>query len=702
VAALLENRLFVVLAGVVLMFGASWLTGAALEHQAKAPAASSPCRLGNGVEHVVYLQFDNLHLSRDVPSVPSDLEQMPHLLRFLEENGTLLSSNHTPLISHSGGDLVTSLTGLYPDHHGQGVGDTWRDFNADGGTASADTLTYLTSRVSEGHAASSTDTAYNLVTSGGRNVPAPWVPFTRAGCDVGSVAGPAGLVLENTGSDLNSAFGPGSREVMEARIDPARAAADYTGLAVHCASESAECSAARGGRPDRLPNEPGGYEGFSAVYGQRYLGPLIAPSQPLTDLEGRPLKGFGGFDAMPPAVGLAYVAAMQEHGVPVTFAYLADPHDPRGGGNVFGPGEPGLVQQLRDYDRAFAGFLDRLKRDRIGPANALFVVSAAHGSHFVGGAPTPSACDGRQTPCGYQQPGQVQVNLPGLLAEQQRVTTPFAMRDDAAPAIWLTGDPGPAAPQTRAVERAAARLLVKDPRGGPSQLLVRFMADRAEMGLLHMVSADPTRTPSLVLFADPAYELAGGPTTCGSSGCLAVDPRSAYNHGTLGADETTTWLGLAGPGVARRSLDAVTWVDQVDIRPTLLALTGLRDSYLHDGRVISEALQAGARPPGIRAAVAAYENVAASLKQLDAPVGRLGMLSLSAATHALSSDAAGDGAYRLFLARIQGFTERRDAVAERMLKALDAAAFAGRSLDSSTAAALVDQSNQLLIEIGRA
>ena len=660
-AALLENRLFVVLVGLGLMVGASGLTGAALEHQARAPAAVSSCRLGNGVEHVVYLQFDNLHLSREVASVPSDLEQMPDLLRFLEENGTLLSSNHTALTSHSGDDLLASLTGLYPDRHGQGAGDTWR-----------------------------------------RSVPAPWVPFTRAGCDVGSVAGPAGLVLENSTSDLSAVFGQGSREMAEARTDPGKAAADFTGLAVHCARQSAECSAAHGGRADRLPDEPGGYEGFSAVYGQRYLGPRIAPAQPLTDLEGGRLQGFGGFEAMTPAVSLAYVAAMQEHGVPVTFAFLSDPRHRSGGGDALVPGEAGYIQRLRDYNRAFARFLDRLKRDGIGAGNTVFVVSAAQGSHFAGGVPAPSGCDGLQTPCRFQQSGQVQVNLPGLLSEQQRVTTPFAIRDDSAPAIWLDGDPGPTAPQTRALEKAAGRLLVRDPRGGPSQPLVRFMADRAEMGLLHMVSADPRRTPSFILFADPAYHLTGGPAGCGASGCLAIDQGSAFNHGTLDADVTTTWLALAGPGVAGRGLDAQTWVDQVDIRPTLLALTGLRESYLHDGRVISEALQVAAQPPGIRIAVAAYESVAASLKQLDAPVGRLGILSLSAATRALASDSAGDGAYRLFLARIQGFSERRDAVADRMLKALDDAAFASRSLDSSTAAAMVDQANQLLIEIGRA
>jgi hypothetical protein len=31
-----------------------------------------------------------------------------------------------------------------------------------------------------------------------------------------------------------------------------------------------------------------------------------------------------------------------------------------------------------------------------------------------------------------------------------------------------------------------------------------------------------------------------------------------------------------------------TWVDETDIRPTLLYLAGLKDDYEHDGRVISE------------------------------------------------------------------------------------------------------------------
>jgi hypothetical protein len=62
--------------------------------------SGNSCHLGNGVQHVVQITFDNVHFYRDNPNVPSDLEQMPNLLDFFESNGTFLSNNHTPLIAH--------------------------------------------------------------------------------------------------------------------------------------------------------------------------------------------------------------------------------------------------------------------------------------------------------------------------------------------------------------------------------------------------------------------------------------------------------------------------------------------------------------------------------------------------------------------------------------------------------------------------
>ncbi|HEU5425896.1 MAG TPA: hypothetical protein VFU74_03445, partial [Actinocrinis sp.] len=59
-------------------------TAAGAVKPGKAAASADPgCLLsqpGSATKHVIYLQFDNVHLTRDNPNVPSDLEQMPNLL----------------------------------------------------------------------------------------------------------------------------------------------------------------------------------------------------------------------------------------------------------------------------------------------------------------------------------------------------------------------------------------------------------------------------------------------------------------------------------------------------------------------------------------------------------------------------------------------------------------------------------------------
>ena len=62
--------------------------------------------------------------------MPSDIEQMPNLLNFLKDNGTLETNDHTILISHTGGGILSTLTGLYPDRHGQAVSNSYNYFRA--------------------------------------------------------------------------------------------------------------------------------------------------------------------------------------------------------------------------------------------------------------------------------------------------------------------------------------------------------------------------------------------------------------------------------------------------------------------------------------------------------------------------------------------------------------------------------------------
>src|SRR5262249_44207947 len=119
--------------------------------------------------------------------------------------------------------------------------------------------------------------------------PAPWVPFTRAGCNVGEV-GTANQELENTAIDLAKAFAPTSPAVSRLKADPAtfkdQEAADYAGIGVNCAQDSQFCSTAQAPRgsettpsptagSDLLPNEPGGYNGFQALFGHRYVAPQL-------------------------------------------------------------------------------------------------------------------------------------------------------------------------------------------------------------------------------------------------------------------------------------------------------------------------------------------------------------------------------------------------------------------------------------------
>jgi len=201
-----------------------------------------PCAGGSSpIKHVIYLQFDNTHLRRDRAGVPSDLEQMPHLLNFLRGNGTLLANDHTQLISHTANGILTSLTGVYPDRHGQAVANSFRYFHPDGTTGTGVSFAYWTDGIVDPTTSTPSDTAPNMITDTGKQAPAPWVPYTRAGCDFGA-AGLANVELENTGPDVPKVFGPNSPEAQEAAADPAKAAADFVGIAVHCAQGSAVCT----------------------------------------------------------------------------------------------------------------------------------------------------------------------------------------------------------------------------------------------------------------------------------------------------------------------------------------------------------------------------------------------------------------------------------------------------------------------------
>ena len=339
--------------------------------------AGNGCHLGNGVKHVVQLTFDNVHFFRDNPNVPLDLQMLPNLLDFFTRNGTFLSNSHTPLIAHTADDLLTTFTGLYGDRPGMPVSNSYQAYNSDGTTDPAPAVRLLDRpdlrhriEAEPGH-----DTSPSLVyppappadhltrAGAGHHHPRAVGAVTRSGCDVGDVA-TVNQELENTAVDIPKVFGAGSPEDQQLASDPDSfkdaETADYVGLALHCAQGSAFCADAQAVKygqaspshtavTDALPDEPGGYAGYQALFGHKYVAPQLGAGTVnladdgyqvtnaagnLVDLNGNQINGaflanhpgFPGFSSINASQTLAYLADMLEKGVPVVNGYISDLH----------------------------------------------------------------------------------------------------------------------------------------------------------------------------------------------------------------------------------------------------------------------------------------------------------------------------------------------------------------------------------------
>ncbi len=122
-----------------------------------------------------------------------------------------------------------------------------------------------------------------------------------------------------------------------------------------------------------------------------------------------------------------------------------------------------------------------------------------------------------------------------------------------------------------------------------------------------------------------------------------------------------------------------TWIDETDIRPTLLYLTGLRDDYQTDGRVITQILTSASsalRPAAVTALGACYQ-------QLNSSVGEFGTATLQAATKAAESTSPGDTTYTRTDRALSVLEQARDHLAEVIKGELSAAAFQNRPVPAA-------------------
>jgi len=169
-----------------------------------------------------------------------------------------------------------------------------------------------------------------------------------------------------------------------------------------------------------------------------------------------------------------------------------------------------------------------------------------------------------------------------------------------------------------------------------------------------MQTRDPLRTPTYTLFPKPDYFF----STSGPN--VSINNGFAYDHGYYSPNIDVTWVGIAGKGVKVNGVDGPspsqgnqpsdlestntvpqasrvgTWVEEADIRPTMLYLAGLNDDYQSDGHVITQAL--ATVPP----ALTATQELAAGYDQIESSVGQFGTDTLIADTKALASGSSGD------------------------------------------------------------
>jgi hypothetical protein len=732
--------------------------------------ANNGCQLSNGVKHVVQITFDNVHFFRDNPNVPSDLELMPNLLNFFENNGTFLSNNHTPLIAHTADDILTTYTGLYGDRQGMPVSNGYQVYQANGAggtlgtTDSAGSFAYWTDPVYD-TSPTATDKNPNMVyspvppataskpVSPTTATPAPWVPFTRAGCNVGEIA-TANAELENTAVDIPKVFGAGSPEDeqlfndSDTYKDPETA--DYVGVGVHCATGSAFCAGATAVKygqatasnaavADLLPDEPGGYTGYQALFGHKYIAPQLGAgaanvtkngyevtnaSGNLVDLNGNEIDGayltghpgFPGYGSINASQSLAYGADMLESGVPVVDMYISDLHGNEfikglsskgepcyGAGAALGSGTACYVAQAAYYNQAFGTFFQRLAADGITAQNTTFVLSSDEGDHEAGAnvgraiQPTPANCDGVNVPCTYPSGsfGELEGNVTGLLNEETGDTTKFGMEYDSAPEYYVNGNPSESSAQVRTFEHDIAALTADNPYTGATQKIANYLADPTEEAILHMVNADPARTPTLAEFAKPDYYLGQGSATCNATttgstasdypaDCVTVDNAYAYNHGDYAAEIDSNYAGFAGPGVQHLGLDGSgpadgpnsagansgqtevvdlklqgPWTDETDIEPTELYMLGLHADYVQDGRVITQIMA----NPNRALSNPLVTQLGETYKQLNSSVGQFGAYTLTASTNAIESSTAGDAEFTTVNRALTVLDQQRDALA---------------------------------------
>ena len=605
----------------------------------------------------------------------------------------MLSNNHTPLIAHTAEDSLAIYTGLYGDRHGMPISNSYRTWNPNG-TVELGRLVRLLDRPEQRRRArhQARDDLLGLRPGLGdhdrRRDAGPVGPVDARGLRRGRRLDRQHGARERAASTSRRCSGrdrprrrsstptprpdvlqPGDRRLRRPRraLRPGAARSART----RKRSSSGRATPSHTAVPDLLPDEPGGYTGYQALFGHKYIAPQVSEGNThdlfhngfqvtngagnLVDLSGEPdqrrvprrrtRRASRGSARSWPGRSLAYMADMLEADVPVVYGYIGDIHE-RKAGQSGCTTTTATARRLRHRSRRHLLQADRrpVRRgvpDVLRPPGRRRHRPEQHAVRVRRGGERPVRRRERRP----RDPARA-----GRLRHRGRRLHPVQLhggpdrRDQHEPARPARGAEGehdavhgrtagcrdlrhrpagsdrPRRPTARAGHRLADQPARSRTRATTTSRSRRTWPGSVEQEILHLVNADPDRTPTFTLFPKPDYFF-GSNAACtpadqapcasnrwdarrASRGTTATTRRRSTSRGSGSSDpasRTSVWTdprptdGPAihdpnGGGTVPEFSTYGTWVDLPDIRPTLLWLAGLQDSYVNDGRVLSEIL----------------------------------------------------------------------------------------------------------------
>ena len=196
----------------------------------------------------------------------------------------------------------------------------------------------------------------------------------------------------------------------------------------------------------------------------------------------------------------------------------------------------------------------------------------------------------------------------------------------------------------------------------------------------------------------PFVQTATSQTTTSGSTTPVVGTASAWNHGDIQPEIARTFIGIVGPGVKNLGVTEPSdfFTDHVDVRPTMMFLTGLTDEYQHDGRVILELLDPKILPSSLHAHSDTLRDLGQIYKQINAPFGDLAESTLKVSTFAITSESTDDVTYTNLENLISSWTAERDALTSEIKSMLEAAEFNGTPIDERQARRIIREGQTLL------